>query len=186
MHTPRYSHGLHIFNIHGTDAAQCQRCAKWVRMNGPGSDNGLFAKLLHNTMDEILPTVQYRFWKAADRHDMDCHFGPNSSQLDIANKQFRANCYQAISDFYAPLQKSLTDSLRRVGGRATFFEALFSDSKRQRWAMGKELDRLIADRKKEEHYAELYYTALDIGSRSLVPSIPCTDERRKDEDALKV
>ena len=184
--TPRNSHGLRVVRVCDTDAAMCPRCLRMVKMNGPGSDNGLFARLLHGVLDTLLPEVQERFWAAADRHDMDCHFGPNDKELDEANKAFRMNCYKAIADHYGPLQKSLSASLRRAGGPCTFFEAMFSAKKRECWAMGKELRRLLDDRKEEERWAEVYYTALDIGARALVPSVPCTDPARDGEETLKV
>ena len=185
MITPRYSHGLVVMRMGNVDAARCPHCGRMVKMNGPGSDSSLFARLLHKALDKVLPEIQVRFWAAADRHDMDCHYGPNDEELESANKQFRMNCYAAIADFYGPLQKSLSESLREAGGPCTFFEALFSSKKRQRWALNKELTQLINDRKEEERYAELYYTALDLGSRALVPRVPCTDESRKEEDTLK-
>lgn len=175
---PRYSYGVRIHRIGGRDYATCERCGRIVRMNGPGSDGSRFARVLHGTLDKLLPSVQLRFWPAADRHDLDCHYGQDDAGLELVNKDFRRNCYLEIAAFYAPLQKSLSDSLRAAGGPASFWSALVSSEARARWGMAKELRQLIADRKQEEMWAETYYTALDVGARGLVPSVPCVSPTR--------
>lgn len=178
---PRFSFGVRVIRSGMRDWAFCDRCGKPVRMNGPGSDASRFANLLHSALDKLLPEVQLRFWAAADRHDMDCHYGQDDRGLDLVNKDFRRNCLLSIHLFYSPLQKSLSDSLREAGGPASFWEALFSSDACARWGMYKELRQLLKDRKDEETWAELYYTALDVGSRSLVHSAPCTSKERENE-----
>jgi len=160
--------------------ARCSRCGRLVKMNGPGSDKNFFTRIVKSLLWVVKSDTQALFTPAADLHDMQCHQGLDDAALRAANKEFRNNCMLLIEQRYGDAMRGLS---RELMGKPNvrFIDAIFSSEKRALWRKQRDLRELIIERKDKERDAELYYTALKLASRSVVPSTPCT-EREYDED----
>ena len=76
----------------------CTMCARMVRLNGAGSDVGLFNKLVKKILNEFMEHCQLVVYWASVVHDFDGHVGPDprsklsrKEQMKIENRRFKRN-----------------------------------------------------------------------------------------------
>jgi len=161
----------------------CKVCNRRVRVNGPGSESTMVARVLRRAAYKITPDIQECFTPAADAHDIEIHLGsPTPEHAKRTNKRYRWNCYQLSRQKWEPIVENMRNA---INGRTrpAFITALFDSEARALWSHYSQMDQAISNWKNYEKAAELHYTLLQGANlfESMIPRKPCNHKERADE-----
>ena len=178
-----FGYNIHYDLVRKSAYIHCKLCNRRVRVNGPGSESSMVARVLRRAAYKVTPEIQKCFTPAADAHDIEIHMGSPTREHAVAcNKRYRIRCYQSSKEKWSPVVENVRSAINNRT-RPSFISALFDSEARDLWSHYSQLDQAIREWKNYEYIAELHFTLLQGANlfEDLIPRKPCTHPDRKNE-----